>query len=120
VMPNSGRKTRGFSRCFAFAWWASQPKKESTKLGGFPSHPQSYFLLFFCFFGGKSAGNHGFFSHWIDGWIIWCFPTCHGGTPSHHPFLFRIFHETNQPAIVFSPWNPTICNQWIQIIPDSS
>ena len=23
----------------------------------------------------------------------------HGGTPSHHPFLDRIFHETNHPAI---------------------
>ena len=27
----------------------------------------------------------------------------HGGTPSHHPFLFRIFHEINHPAIVFFP-----------------
>ena len=30
----------------------------------------------------------------------------HGGTPSHHPFLFRIFHEINHPAIVFFPMEP--------------
>ena len=27
----------------------------------------------------------------------------HGGTPSHHPFFFGMFHEMNHPAIGISP-----------------
>ena len=27
-----------------------------------------------------------------------------GGTPSHHPFYFRISHEINHPAIGVAPW----------------
>ena len=30
----------------------------------------------------------------------------HGGTPSHHPFQFRIFHETNQPASYWGILHP--------------
>ena len=38
---------------------------------------------------------------------IWWFPLRHRGTPSHHPFLGGIFHETNQPfGIAAWLWKP--------------
>ena len=38
------------------------------------------------------------------------------GTPSSHPFIDRIFHEINQPAIGVSPWlrKPPLLPPWLR------